>query len=154
MALLKAARTAQYPLVAEFNFSFNDTMVDVNGVTKTFGSVYTDNGTFEVIPLPPGAILAGGELIVETAGAGGGGAAYTCSVGNSASATAFLAATALNAAGRTALTAANLGYNANANGGGNIRITIAATTANVTAGKVRVRVMYTVDRKANETQIA
>ena len=154
MALLIAARTAQSPLVAEFTFNFNDTMVDVNGVTKTFGSTYTDNGTFEVIPMPPGAIVTGGELIVETAGAGGGGAAYTCSVGTSASATALLAATALNAAGRTALTAANLGYNANINAGGNIRITMAATTAAVTAGKVRVRVEYTVDRRATDTQIA
>jgi hypothetical protein len=151
MALLRAARTAQTPLAAEFVFNFNDTMVDVNGVTKTFGSVYTDAGTFEVIPLPSGAIITGGELIVEVQGVGP--TAYTVSVGNSSSATAYLAATSvLTAVGtRTALT--GLGYNAVANAGGNMRITIASTVANASAGKVRVRVEYTIDRRATETQI-
>lgn len=150
MALLKATRTAQWPLVAEFVFNFNDTMVDVNGATKSFGSTYTDAGTFEVIPMPPGAIVAGGELIVETAGAGP--TAYTVSVGTSASATALLGATSILSAGRTALS--TLGYNATVNGGGNIRIAIASTVANATAGKVRVRVMYTVDGRSNEVQVA
>jgi hypothetical protein len=149
MAKLIATRAAQYPLIAEFVFNFNDTMVDVNGVTKTFGSVYTDAGTFEVIPLPPGAIIQGGELIVETAGVGP--TAYTVSVGTSASATALLAATSVLSAGRTALT--GLGYNANANAGGNIRIAIASTVANASAGKIRVRVAYTVDGRSNEVQI-
>jgi hypothetical protein len=146
MALLKATRTAQYPLVAEFVFNYNDTMVDINGVTKTFGSVYTDAGTFEVIPMPVGAIIVGGELIVETAGAGP--TAYTVSVGNSSSATAYLAATSVLSAGRTALT--GLGYNSVANAGGNVRIAIASTVANATAGKVRVRVAYTLDGRAQE----
>lgn len=150
MALLKAARSTQYPMVAEFVFNFNDTMVDVNGVTKTFGSVYTDAGTFEVIPLPIGAIITGGELIVETAGAGP--TAYTVSVGNSSSATAYLAATSILSAGRTALT--GLGYNSVANVGGNVRIAIASTVANATAGKVRVRVEYTIDNRTNEVVIA
>jgi hypothetical protein len=150
MALLKAARTSQYPMVSEFTFNFNDTMVDVNGVTKTFGSVFGDQGTFEVIPLPPGAIIVGGELIVETAGVGP--TVYTVSVGNTGSATVFLGATSVLAAGRTALS--GLGFNAVANAGGNIRIAIASTVANATAGKIRVRVMYTVDNKAMEVQVA
>ena len=150
MALLKATRTAQWPLVAEFVFNYSDTMVDVNGVTKSFGSTYTDAGTFEVIPMPPGAIIAGGELIVETAGAGP--TAYTVSVGTSASATALLGATSILSAGRTALS--TIGYNSTVNGGGNIRIAIASTVANATAGKVRVRVMYTVDGRSNEVQVA
>lgn len=146
MALLKATRTAQRPLVAEFVFNFNDTMVDVNGVTKTFGSNFNDAGTFDVVPLPVGAIIVGGELIVETAGAGP--TAYTVSVGNSSSATAYLAATSILSAGRTALT--GLGFNSTANGGGSVRIAIASTVANATAGKVRVRVMYTIDNRADE----
>lgn len=150
MALLKATRTAQWPLVAEFVFNFNDTMVDVNGATKSFGSTYTDAGTFEVIPMPPGAIVAGGELIVETAGAGP--TAYTVSVGTSASATALLGATSILSAGRTALS--TLGHNSTVNGGGNIRIAIASTVANATAGKVRVRVMYTIDGKSDVVQVA
>ena len=150
MALLKATRTAQWPLVAEFVFNYSDTMVDVNGVTKSFGSTYTDAGTFEVIPMPPGAIIAGGELIVETAGAGP--TAYTVSVGTSASATALLGATSILSAGRTALS--TIGYNSTVNGGGNIRIAIASTVANATAGKVRVRVMYTIDGKSDAVQVA
>lgn len=147
MAKLIATRTAQYPLVAEFVFNFNDTMTDINGAVKSFGSTYTDAGTFEVIPLPLGAVVTGGELIVETAGVGP--TAYTVSVGNSGSATAFLAATSVLAAGRTALT--GLGFNAVASTGGNVRIAIASTVANATAGKVRVRVMYTIDGRMNET---
>lgn len=148
MALLKASRTAQWPLVAEFAFNYNDTMVDVNGATKSFGSTYTDAGTFEVIPMPPGAVIIGGELLVETAGAGP--TAYTVSVGNSSSATAYLAATSVLSTGRTALTGLGLG----SNDGKNVRITIASTVANATAGKVRVRVMYTMDGKADSVQIA
>lgn len=146
MALLKATRGAQNPLVAEFVFNYNDTMKDTAGVEKTFGSVYTDAGTFEVIPLPVGAVITGGEIIVETQGAGP--TAYTASVGNSSSATAYLAATTLlsSSGTRTALTGLGLG----SNDGKNVRITIASTVANATAGKVRVRVEYTVDNRQTE----
>jgi len=146
MAKLTKARSAQYPLVAEFVFNFNDTMLDINSVEKSFGSVFGDAGTFEVIPLPPGAVIVGGELIVETQGVGP--TAYTVSVGNSSSATAYLAATDLKAASgtRTALTGLGLG----SNDGKNVRIAIASTVANASAGKARVRVMYTIDGRANE----
>lgn len=148
MAKLNASRTAQYPMVAEFVFNYNDTMTDINGVTKTFGSVYTDAGTFEVIPMPPGAVITGGEVIVETAGVGP--TAYTLNVGTSASATAYASAVDLKTAARTALTLTSpLG----SNDGKNIRIAIASTVANATAGKVRVRVMYTMDNRANEVQV-
>ena len=39
-----------------------------------------------------------------------------------------------------------------ANAGQNLRATIAYTVANATAGKVRLRVMYTTDGKGNEIQ--
>ena len=150
MALLKATRTVQYPLYADFTFNFNDTMADTAGVVKTFGSVYTDAGVFEVIPMPTGAVIIGGELIVETQGAGP--TVYTVAVGNAASATAYLAATSvLTASGtRTALTPALLSVNT---AGANVRITIASTVANASAGKFRVRIQYTIDGRANETVI-
>lgn len=146
MAKLLATRGGQTALIAEFKFSFNDTMSDTSGVTKTFGSVFGDAGTFEVIPLPQGAVITGGELIVETQGVGP--TAYTVSVGNSASATAYLTATSvLTADGtRTALTGLGLG----SNDGKNVRITIASSVANATAGKVRVRVAYTIDGRVSE----
>ena len=39
-----------------------------------------------------------------------------------------------------------------ANAGQTLRATIAYTVANATAGKVRLRVMYTTDGKGNEVQ--
>lgn len=146
MALKKATRSAQKVMSAEFVVNFDDTMVDVNGATKTFGSVYTDAGTFEVINLPQGAVIIGGDLIVETQGAGP--TVYTMSVGNSGSATAYLAATSLlsSSGTRTALTGLGLG----SNDGKNVRVTIASTVANATAGKFRVRVEYVIDGRAEE----
>ena len=144
MPLLKATRGAQKVMSAEFVVNFDDTMVDVNGATKTFGSVFTDAGTFEAINLPQGAVIIGGDLIVETAGAGP--TAYTMSVGNSGSATAYLAATTLLSTGRTALTGLGLG----SNDGKNLRVTIASTVANATAGKFRVRVEYVIDGRVEE----
>ena len=65
MALKTATRGAQRPLHAEFIVSFNDTMVDVNGVTKTFGSVFGDQGTFEIVKMPVGARIVGANLLVD-----------------------------------------------------------------------------------------
>jgi hypothetical protein len=129
---------------AEAVFSFNDTMRDINGVLKTFGSSFGDAGVFDIINLPLGAVVVGGELIVETAGVGP--TAYTVAIGHSGSSTAFLAATDLKTLGRTALTGLGLA----ANDGKNVRITIASTVANATAGKFRIRVNYTTDGRITE----
>jgi hypothetical protein len=147
MAKLNASRTAQWPLVAEFNFSFNDTMLDVTGVERSFGSTF-GNHAFEAIPMPVGAVITGGEVIVETAGVGP--TAYTVSVGTSASATAFASAVDLKTAARTAL---SLATPLACGDGKNIRIAVNSTVANATAGKFRVRVMYTLDNRANEVQV-
>ena len=146
MPLIQATRGAQPVMSAEAVFSFNDTMRDVNGVVKTFGSVFGDAGVFEVINLPLGAVVVGGELIVETAGVGP--TAYTVAVGHSGSAAAFLAATDLKTAAgtRTALT----GLGLQANDGKNVRVTIASTVANASAGKFRLRVNYTTDGRITE----
>lgn len=149
MAKLTATRGAQYPQVAEFVFNYNDTMSDVNSVTKSFGSTYTDAGNFEVIPMPVGAVVTGGEVIVETAGAGP--TAYTMNVGTSASASVFASAVDLKTAARTALT---ISSPLACNDGKNIRIAITSTVANASAGKVRVRVAYTIDNRAQEVVIA
>lgn len=142
MAKLNATRTAQWPLLAEFTFNFDDTIVDVNGVTKTFGAVYTDAAVANIINLPEGAVVVGGELVVETAGAGP--TVYTASLGDSASATRYANAVDLKTAGRTALTLT--GFRASEN----LRLTIASTVANATAGKVTVRVLFVLPNKANE----
>lgn len=147
MAELRATRTVQYPVVAEFVFNYNDTMKDVDGALQTFGSDYTDAGNFEIIPLPRGAVIVGGEVIVETQGAGP--TAYTASVGDADSATVLASAVDLLAAAGTRY-ALSLTSPLAINDGKNVRLKIASTVANATAGKFRVRVMYTLDGKANE----
>lgn len=144
MARLNSTRGAQMVMSAEFVFNYNDTKLDVNGVEKSFGSVYTDAIVTEVIKLPQGAVIVGGDLIVETAGVGP--TAYTAALGTAASASGLLAATSLLATGRTALT----GLGLLANDGSNIQLTIASTVANATAGKFRVRVEFVIDKRVNE----
>lgn len=146
MALKQATRGAQPVMSAEFDFSFNDTMKDVNGVTKTFGSVYTDAGVFEVINLPLGAVVIGGDLIVEEQGVGP--TAYTAAVGTSGSASAFLTATTLLSAAGTRVALTGLGLAAT--DGKNVRVTIASTVANATAGKFRLRLEYVIDGRITE----
>ena len=143
MAKLIASRGAQYPLVAEFTFNFDDTMVDINGALKDFKTV--GSTVVDAINLPVGAIVIGGEVVTETAV--GGSTAYNISVGDSGSATRYLGATDRVTAGRTALVPT--GY---VSVGNRLRITVAPTVAAATAGKVTVRVQYIVRARVNETQ--
>lgn len=144
MAVLKATRSAQWPLVAEFTWNFDDTMVNTSGASDGFATVASH--VFDVIPLPPNAIVIGGEVVTETAASGS--TAYNISVGDSTSATKYLGATDRVAAGRTALVPT--GY---VGAGENLRITVAPTVATATAGKFTVRVQYVVRGRSNEVQI-
>lgn len=147
MPLLRATRTAQYPLMAEFTFNFDDTAVDtVAGTTKTFGSTFGQSLVFDAIPLPPNATVIGGEIIVETAGVGP--TAYTISVGDSGSATRYANGVDLKTAARTALTLTGF-----RGAGENIRLSVNGTVANATAGKATVRVLYTVQGRSQEVQV-
>lgn len=165
MARLNASRTAQWPLIAEFVFSYNQWVVDsVDGAKKTFGSTVPNStdpsepgltaGTglvFDCIPLPPGAVICGGELIVEQAYAGIG-AGATLNVGIAGATSGLVSAYDLDAAAANARTALLLTTPLASNNGQNIRLTLAGLTATATAGKVRLRVMYTTDGKSNEVQ--
>lgn len=163
-----ASRTAQTPLIAEFNFDFNDWVIDSVDLTKkTLGSTaalakdpaeagltapVANTITFDCIPLPVGAVLCGGEVIIETAYAGS--TAATLSLGVAGATTSLVSATNLLAAANTRvelLLTTALQSNA---AGKNLRATIAYTVANATAGKVRVRVMYTIDQRVCEVQIS
>lgn len=144
MAKIFTTRGAQPIMTAEFVFGPGDTMRDINGVEKTFGAVFADGGTFDAINLPNGAIVLGGSLIVETAGAGP--TAYTVAVGTAANATQYLPATDLKTVARTPLTGLGLAsYD-----GKNVRITVASTVANATAGKFRLRVDYAIESRITE----
>lgn len=162
-----ASRTAQYPLVQEFSFNFNDWVVDsVAGTKKTFGSTVANSvdplepgltaGTgvvFDAIPMPVGAVITGGEVIVETAFAGIG-AGATLDLGIAGDTSSLLSALDLDAATSGSRTALLLTKPLVCNGGQNVRLTTAGLTATASAGKVRVRVMYTIDGRAQENQIA
>lgn len=158
-----ATRQAQYPLVSEFVFAHNEWVVDsADGAKKTLGSTVAlstdpletaltgpvaNTIVFDCINLPPYAVITGGELIVEQAYVGS--TAATVKLGIAGSDAALLAATDIKTAARTALL---LTSPLVANAGQTLRATIAYTVANATAGKVRLRVMYTTDGKGNEVQ--
>ena len=144
MALLKATRNAQWPLMAEFTFNFDDTMVDVNGVTKDF-KTFGGNPVVDAINLPANATVIGGELVVETAYTGT--TVATVSIGDSASATRYGSTVNLMSAARTALTLTGF-----RGAGENLRLTFNLTVANATAGKATVRVLYTIQGRSNEVQ--
>ena len=159
----QATRGPQYPLFAEFVFAHNEWVVDsVDGVKKTFGCAVvnstdpTESGltagtgvVFDCIPMPLGAVVTGGEMIVETAFVGIG-AAATIKLGIAGDDAALLAATDLDAALAGSRTAFLLTKPLLCNGGQNIRMTTSGLTAGATAGKVRLRVQYTLDNRAHE----
>lgn len=144
MALLKPARQAQYSQVADIKFTMADSMVDTAGATTNFKAVA---GVFEPIPLPNGATIIAGEMVVEVASDDTGTA--TISVGDSINATRYLAATSIKTVGRTAL--ALTGYRGT---GENLRVTLANASGNATAGTVTLRADYVIDKRMHETVIA
>jgi hypothetical protein len=141
MAKLIASRTAQYPLVAEFEFNFDDTMKTVAGAVVDFGKTNIASSVFEVMNVPQGAVIIGGEVVTETAFDA---ATYTISVGDSASATRYLGATDRKATGRSALVPT--GYRTE---GRNVRITVEAADV-CTTGKATVRIQYVIKDRAQE----
>ena len=159
MASLKQTRGAQWALDAEFiadistlaNDSMSTTFGNtIGGAPPVFNAAVVAIGgvgtnVFEVIGLPPNAIIVGGAVTSEIATVGP--TAATVSVGDQNNATRYAAAVSLLAAGRTPLTLT--GYRGV---GENIRITVANTVAAATAGKFSVRVLYVVTGKVNEMQ--
>lgn len=148
MAQLFITRGAQYVMCSEFTFNYNDTAKDtVTGALKTFGSVYTDAIIFDCINLPPNTQVVGGDLVIEVAGVGP--TAYTAKFGVSGNDAIYLAATSLLGAANTR-TAALLTSALGSNAGQSVRLTIASTVANATAGKFRWEMQWKTDGRANE----
>ena len=117
MSVLKATRSAQKVMSAEFSWTAADTMLDITGASTGFISAAAH--TVDVINLPPGAIIVGGELVRTTAFDG---STYAVIVGDSGSANRYLGTADYKAAGRTALVPT--GY---VGTGENIRLTITPT---------------------------
>ena len=84
MSALRQARGAQYPLTAEFTFDVSTAVADtmptvvgnvIGGAAPAYNAAGVSIGAvgtniFEVIGLPPNAVVVGGELVAETAVAG------------------------------------------------------------------------------------
>jgi hypothetical protein len=144
MADLKTTRGAQWPLVAEFTFNFDDTMNNTAGVSKDFGkTTVAATNSFDIINLPYGAVVIGGDLVTETVFDTAG---LDIAVGDATTADRYLAATDVKAAGRTALVPT--GY---VSDGAALRISVQCDDA-CTTGKATVRVLYTIRNRTNEVQ--
>lgn len=144
MSLLRATRQAQNVMEAEFSFNFDDTMANTSGTVTDFKSVAA--AVFDVINLPPGSNVIGGEAVVETAYATS--TAATLKVGDSSNDARYSNSSTidLKTEARTALTPTGF-YNTN---GLPVRITVTPTVAASTAGKVHVRVWYVQRGRGNE----
>jgi hypothetical protein len=141
MAVLKASRTAQNVLSAEFSWAFGDTMLNTSGASDNFTTAAAH--AFDIINLPPNAVVIGGELSVTTAFDG---STYALIVGDSGSTNRYLSTADRKAAGRTALVPT--GY---VGAGEAIRLTV-TPTGTTTAGAGTIRIQYIVVGRANEVQ--
>ena len=147
MSLLIASRTAQSPLVAEFTFNFDDTMVPAaGGAAVDFGAANTSATTVVVIPLPPNSTVTGGSVDVNEAFDA---ATFNITVGDATTADRYLGTTDSKAVGSTPLVPT--GY-LNASGE-NVELTFTAADV-CTTGNATVRVEYVVAGRACEVQIA
>ena len=117
MTVLKASRTAQNVLSAEFAWTVGDTMLNTAGASDEFASAAAH--AFDIINLPPGAVVVGGELVVSTAFNG---STYALIVGDSASTNRYLATADRKAAAQVALVPT--GY---VSQGESIRLTVTPT---------------------------
>lgn len=144
MAKLIAARGAQYVLEAEFAFNVEDTMVNTAGTEQNFGLTTTLAGIFDVIKLPPGAVVVGGSVTTEEAFDTAG---YDVKIGDATDDDRYLASTDRAAAGQTALVPT--GYVGQT--GEDIRFTFASDDANTT-GRMVIRVEYIITNRINEAQ--
>lgn len=139
MARLIPARTAQYVVEAEFSWSIGDTMLNTAGVVDEFASAAAH--AFDIINLPPGAVILSGSLVVNTAFNG---STYALIVGDSAVTNRYLATADRKAAAITPLVPT--GYIGQ---GENLRMTV-TPTGTTTAGAGTIRIQYIVTGKANE----
>lgn len=146
MATLKKNRVLQYALHAEFVLNLTDLMAATDGVTRAFGASGAA-ALFDVIALPPNAVVTSGDITVETASNDSGTA--TVAVGDSVTNNRYLSATSIKSTGRTPLVPTGF-----RGAGEDIRLTFANQNGDATAGKLTIRVSYIVTGRANEVQVS
>lgn len=66
--LKKKLPNAQTVLSAVFSFNYDDTMLNTSAAETAFGAA--SGTTFDIMTLPPGAIVIGGAVKIETVAAG------------------------------------------------------------------------------------
>lgn len=148
MALIRPTRGAQYVMCSEYAFNFNDTVVDINGVTKDYGSVTIASAPVaDIINMPPFTEVVGGQISVITAGVGP--TAYTIDLGVAGATTAYHSAFSLLGAAGTKAALTNGTPRASATGL-NVRLTMVDSVAVATAGSWRISVLWKSDGKMNE----
>ena len=138
-------RTAQTVLSAEFTFSWDDTMIPAAGGSAVAFSTVAAHAV-DVIPLPKGATLLSGEVVTETTFTGA--TAVNVIVGDATSTNRYLGTTDKITAGRTALVPTGFKSTGEA-----LRLTVTPTVAALTAGKATLRVLYTIENRANEVHV-
>lgn len=146
MSVLKKLPNAQYPIVGVFSFNFDDTMLNTSSVSTAFGAA---SGTvFDVMTPPPGAIVIGGVVKVETVAAGN---TSTVDVGDSDDADRYTETNPVDLADADApFTAFDmLGDHKVYDGSQKIRITITNGGA-LTALKAHIIVQMVIPGRANE----
>lgn len=179
MAVNKRTRGAQYPLVAEYVFNYNDGQANLSALNgpsveqnpkanvTDFGSGVQPDGLmsgvtyvtggggktswFEVLSLPIGAQVIGGDIHIENAYVGP--ATATVQFGDAVTGAMYSAAVDAKTAARTALTLPLENTDSTPGGaftGLDMRMALVLGAGNATAGRVRVRVMYTIDGRVNE----
>jgi FtsP/CotA-like multicopper oxidase with cupredoxin domain len=147
MALIKPTRGAQYVVCSEYAFTFSDTVVDINGVTKDFGTTIASAPVADIINMPPGAEVVGGQVAIVTQGVGP--TAYTIDLGVAGATTAYHSAASLLGASGTKIALTNATPRASATGL-NVRMTMVDSVAAATAGSFRVSVLWKMDGRTNE----
>lgn len=114
-------------------------------LTIAFGSPTAFGVAENAIELPPGAIVVGGDVVVETAFNS---TTNTITLGDITTANRYGNAIDLKTAARTALTLTGFKTGTTERF---IRANVAMTGATPTAGSVRIQVMYVVDKRSNQS---
>jgi hypothetical protein len=144
MAVLTKQNQAQYELTATFEWSHDDTMLNISDVSKDFGVSNTGAayGVFDVIKLPPNSVVTGGFLRIKEAFDTAG---YDVLLGDSVDTDRYIEAADLKALGTTALL--TTGY---INTGGlSIRLTLGNDDV-CTTGEGMLVVKYIIDGRTQE----
>ena len=148
MALITPTRGAQYVMCSEYAFLYNDTVKDINGVTKDYGSATIASAPVaDIILLPPGTEVVGGQVAIVAQGVGP--TAYTIDLGVAGATTAYVAAASLLSAINTKIILTYANPRASSTGL-NVRLTMVDSVAVATAGSFRISVLWKSDGRQNE----